>query len=67
MSREEREERRRQEEAIVTAAAFRVVAKAERLTREMELVEQGVYRMDPASVLALRSALVDLKVKANRR
>jgi hypothetical protein len=67
VSREEREERRRQEEAIVNAAAFRVVSKADGLLRGMELVERGVYRIDPASVLALRSALVDLKVKANRR
>lgn len=67
MIRDEREERRRQEEAIVNAAAFRVAEKAEGLVKGMVLVGGGIYRIDPASVLALRSAIVDLKLKANRR
>lgn len=51
--------RRQQRETYEDAALLTVFRAADRVVREAERMEAGVYRVSPAAWLALRSALIE--------
>lgn len=59
--------KRQQRETYEDAALVAVYRAAERVVRDGERVEAGVYRVNPAAWLALRSTLVEARRRMGER